>query len=485
MNSKRANAETEIKQDLDNLPSGVRFFREDDEISINEIIKSILKYFPDSVVLKIQALKEYGKTAILLESENQLVRLSNKLTPNLTMQLKSHLRSNKNELVGDIPLSKEHATNFSSTLYEFVSQTGSNQKTVLFIAINDKYFADEFLDFIRPLAENLPNKLFIYFVIGNNKLHDTLHYRMEPDYYWNHPTDLGSDLYFLSRNHPSSSIEHFTSNEISLLLRLWSLSDVAIPLGKMALQFLSQYSHQEISILLNNEEFSFTLNNSDKYDAEYKLYRELAFHYSNTNNLEEANHCKDKALSAIDKSSVSDLVKTKYKGLVWGDCAQFEKRRSNISGAIKSLITQKSVYESDEIHFINDLAVVAHNLGVCYRVSGNYTRALVELNLSLELGRKGNELNGEINTLLELGKTYVDLKDYQNALIYFKQVENSLPENLDAGFLYMKGTALAYIIHLNKELGISENLLPLTEKALQIFSALGANEDMKKLRGIL
>jgi len=260
---------------------------------------------------------------------------------------------------------------------------------------------------------------------------------------------------------------------------------VAITIGENALQFIPEYSQQEIDVLRSNEEFRFIINNTDKYEAEYKMYRELAFHYAYTNNLERANYCKNKALSVIDKSSISDTIKIKYKGLIWGDYAQLAKRKLNLSDAIRALITQKSFYEVDESNFINELSVVAYNLGVCYRARGDYQKALIELNLSLELGRKTNKLYAEIEALLEIGRTYVDLEDYRTALIYFKQIDNSLSDRLDTRLLYIKGTVLAYTVYLNKELGSSENLLLLAEKAINIFTALGADEDIKKLREIL
>ena len=470
MDNQQNNTEIIIKQDLDNVLSGIRLFHEDKGTNVNEITKNIIKYSPVSIILKIQALKELGKTAILLEIEKQLVNLSNKLIPNLTLQLKSHLSSNGNELSGDLPFFGEYTKYFASTLRNFCAQTEKSQRTVLCLEFDDKYFVDEFLNYIKSLVENLPNKLFVYVCVGANKSHsNTLKYKMEPNYYWDHPTDLGADLYFLLRNHPSSLIEHLTSNEISLLLRLWGLSDVAITIGENALQFIPEYSQQEIDVLRSNEEFRFIINNTDKYEAEYKMYRELAFHYAYTNNLERANYCKNKALSVIDKSSISDTT----------------KRKLNLSDAIRALITQKSFYEVDESNFINELSVVAYNLGVCYRARGDYQKALIELNLSLELGRKTNKLYAEIEALLEIGRTYVDLEDYRTALIYFKQIDNSLSDRLDTRLLYIKGTVLAYTVYLNKELGSSENLLLLAEKAINIFSALGADEDIKKLREIL
>lgn len=486
MNNQQNNTETVIKQDFDNLPKGIRHFQEDQGISINEITKNILKYSPASIILRIQTLKELGKTAILLEIEKQLANLSNKLTPNLTLHLKTHLSASGNELSGDLPLLSEYIKYFISTLLNFCAQTGKDQKTVLFLEFDDKYFVDEFLDYIKSLVENLPNKLFVYIFVGTKGLNgNALKYKMDPNYYWDHPTDLGSDFYFLSKSHPSSLIEHLTNNDNSLLLRLWSLSDVAIPVGEKALQFLPKYSHQELGVLLHNEEFRFIINNTDRYEAEYKLYRELAFHYANTNNLEKANYCKNKALIAIEKSSISDMVKIKYKGLIWGDYAQFAKRNLNLSDAIEALITQKSIYKSDESYFINELSVVAYNLGVCYRASGDYEKAVTDLSLSLELGRKTNNLEAETEALLELGKTYVDLGDYKTALIQFKRIENSFPEKISTRLLYINGTVLAYIVYLNKELGIPENLELLAEKAFDIFSALGADEDIKKLREIL
>ena len=103
MDNQQNNTEIIIKQDLDNVLSGIRLFHEDKGTNVNEITKNIIKYSPVSIILKIQALKELGKTAILLEIEKQLVNLSNKLIPNLTLQLKSHLSSNGNELSGDLP----------------------------------------------------------------------------------------------------------------------------------------------------------------------------------------------------------------------------------------------------------------------------------------------------------------------------------------------------------------------------------------------
>ena len=49
----------------------------------------------------------------------------------------------------------------------------------------------------------------------------------------------------------------------------------------------------------------------------------------------------------------------------------------------------------------------------------------------------------------------------------------------------IKGTALAHIVYLNKEMGILENLLSLAEKAIRIFSEVGTVEDIKKLREVL
>lgn len=51
--------------------------------------------------------------------------------------------------------------------------------------------------------------------------------------------------------------------------------------------------------------------------------------------------------------------------------------------------------------------------------------------------------------------------------------------------LYLKGIALAYKVYLHKELGVSENLLIIAKQAINIFSTLGADEDIKKLQGIL
>jgi len=130
-------------------------------------------------------------------------------------------------------------------------------------------------------------------------------------------------------------------------------------------------------------------------------------------------------------------------------------------------------------------AAAAANRATVYFALGDYQKALIELNLSLELGRKTNKLYAEIEALLEIGRTYVDLEDYRTALIYFKQIDNSLSDRLDTRLLYIKGTVLAYTVYLNKELGSSENLLLLAEKAINIFSALGADEDIKKLREIL
>lgn len=484
MNNKQNNAE--IKQDLDNSLSGIRFFHEDDGTSVNEITKNILKYSSVSIILRIQAHRELGKIAILLEIEKRLANLSNKLIPKLTLQLKSHLSTSGNEISGDLPSISEHIKHFVSTLYNFCAQTRKDQKTFLCLEFDDKYFVDEFLDFMKSLIGNLPDKLFVYVFVGTNKLRsNTLKYKMEPNYYWDHPTDLGSDLYFLLRNHSSSLIEHLTNNEISLLIRLWSLSDVAIPVGEKALQFLSEYSHQEIGLLLDNQDFRFVINNADMYEAEYKLYRELAFHYANTNKIEKASYCRDMALSAIEKSRISEGAKLKYRGLIWGDYAQFARENLSLSDAIEALMNQKSIYEADKDYFISNLSVTAYNLGICYRASGDYQKAIKELNFSIDAAKRASNLSAEIEALHELGRTYVDLEDYQTALLHFRQIVNFLPEKPNTRLLYIKGTTLAYLVYLNKQLGTPENLALLADKAFEIFSKLGAEEDTTKLQKIL
>ena len=112
-----------------------------------------------------------------------------------------------------------------------------------------------------------------------------------------------------------------------MLLRLWNLNDISIPVIEKAIRSLPQYSNQELGILTANDEFRFVINNTDKHEAECKLYRELAFHYANTDKTEIANNCRHMALRAIEKSKISGTEKLKYKGLIWGDYAKRSEER--------------------------------------------------------------------------------------------------------------------------------------------------------------
>lgn len=475
-----------INHDLDNSLHGIRLFHEADRTNINEITNIIIKHSPNSIILKTQALKEYGKTAILLEIEKQLINLSNNLVPNLTLQLKSHLSSSGNELLGDLPFFSEYIKYFTSTLINFCTRTGKNQKTILYLVFDDKYFLDDFLGFIKPLIENLPEKLFIYIFVSSNKLSNSLFkYQSEPNYYWDHPTTLGSDLYFLLKNSPSALIEHLTNNEFSLLLRLWKLNDVAIPIGETVLQHLQNYSHQEISVLFCNESINLIINNADKYEAGYKIYRELAYHYASISNLIKANHYKDKALSIVGKSSISETLKIKYNGLIWGDYARFSKTELNLNEAIKALIKQKMIYKTSKDLFINELSLTSYNLGVCYRANKNYEQAIAELSFSIDTENRANNLDGEIEALLELGKTYIDCNEYEAALLIFEKINiiNPAPKSLRTE--YLRGLALAYIASIKIVLGDKKNAYDIALEALDIFSRVGADKDKELLRKLI
>ncbi len=185
MNSQQNNIEALIKKDLENSLSGVRVFHEQINTTAEEITRNVLKYAPTSVVLNIKALKEFGKTAILLEIEKQLVSISNKLTPNLTSQLKAHLSLSRIEIYGEPPLFSEYSRLFASTLINFCVQLEKNQKTILQLEFDDVNFKDEFLDFTSPLIEDLPNKLFVYIFVSTKKTRiNGFKYKPNPSYYW-------------------------------------------------------------------------------------------------------------------------------------------------------------------------------------------------------------------------------------------------------------------------------------------------------------
>lgn len=487
MKKHKVNIDGLINEDLTSLIGKLRVFHDNNALSVDEVTRDIIKYFPSSIVLKSKALKEFGKTAILLGIEQQISQFNKtsrniEASPVLTGQLKSHLNNSGKEIQGDILSSREHAQYFSLTLNRFCSQIMENQRIVLCLEFNNNDFFNEFMEFAGLFVENLPNKLVIYIFINNNNLSaNTFNYDPNFDYYWSHPTELGNNLYFLLKNSSSSLIEHLTSNEISLLLRLWNLNDVAIPVIESALQFISNYSVNNLELIGGVERFSVTLNNTDRFEAEGKLYRELAFHYFSIAGLETSNAYREKALDVVEKSAISSSAKIKFKGLLWGDYAQIAKESFDFIDTLRALTTQKSLYETDKENFIKELALVAHNLGVCYRLAGEYRKAIDELLFSLDIVKKSRDLEAEVETLLEIGKVYIDIGDHDSALFQFESIKKLLSHPYSNRSEYIQGIVLAYISTIKKALGENETAYVTAKEAISTFSRIGNKKDIEKL----
>lgn len=82
---------------------------------------------------------------------------------------------------------------------------------------------------------------------------------------------------------------------------------------------------------------------------------------------------------------------------------------------------RKRIEIYNELGATQDIASGHHNLAVVYRSKGELNEAVASFNTALQLFRKINDTNGESKTVIGLGQTYIQLKDYTNAERYLKE----------------------------------------------------------------
>ncbi len=61
------------------------------------------------------------------------------------------------------------------------------------------------------------------------------------------------------------------------------------------------------------------------------------------------------------------------------------------------------------------------SMGEYYALQGNFQKALVNFQAGLTEHRLYQDVNEEMRTLLDMGKTYLILDDFQNAILYGRQ----------------------------------------------------------------
>ena len=386
--------------------------------------------------------------------------------------------------MGEPPKQSVYPRLLNLTIQSFCLQMSNIQNLVVLLELNVDRFAKEFLNLIKPMTNNLPDRFKIFFFVNNKTIKlDKSNFQFDANYYWDHPAELGLDLQYLTQEKASTIVDFLILEETTIFLRLWSLVDIAIPAIKTALSRLSKYRPPEVALLTQHDELGIEIQNQDCHVVEYKLQRQLAYHYARTGQTEELSKAQNKALEIVETSGFTKLDTIKLKGAIWGESAQDFKYEKKLDDAIRSLKTQKSIYEQIEHVFIKpELSVNAHNLGACYRIKRDYKEALRHLNKSIAIAEELKDTDNEIETRPELGRTYIDLEDKTSAMTQFNIIEQKLPLEPCGRGLYIKGYNLSIYCFLYNDFEDSINTNFFTQRAFEIFSILGAHEDIEKNR---
>lgn len=460
------------------------------------ILKTIHDLYPESISTIVKFDNVAGYSATLINLESVLVEEMKDLTgcrdedvkPWLKETLRMRFSTQRPEIQGKRVRAQELQKFFLKTLREISALLQEHQRLIIIFDCNGEMSTTELKLRFSYLFNNLPKqtKIIVTKTENHQLVDDKFHYQPIDGYYWNHPIHLGQDIHFLRQRKAKELINFLTLETIVILLRLWDMSDIAVPAFKDALNLLSKFQTQFISLSSSfslEPGYNIPVGVSDKYLAEFHLCRELMYYMYLWGNLAEAERYRSRALIAIDKSKAYDSDQAVLKSRLWGDVAQAAREDGNLDKAVQAIERQIELCKVGGYEGENYLRVIIHNLGIVQKERGQYLNALSTFKELLEIDRTDNDLSGELDALLEIGRINLELNKSRCAMDTFDRIleRSQLVKNNQ----HMKGIALGYkaIIYLKTErLMLAKRH---AQEALKIFRIVGAIDDIKKAEQLL
>ena len=349
------------------------------------------------------------------------------------------------------------------------------------------------MNLLNPILQAIPKRIYLVFLPGNYRQlrSQYLHFSMEKDYYWNHPTHLGLDLLYLQKTKSDGLVHFLTIEEVNILLRLWGLSDVAIPAIHTALEYLPNFHPR--NIFVSSDESStqnvLLVGPRDRYEAEYRLCRELSYFYLLIGEEDKSNNFFSRAKGAIKRTKfMSDEERAIANIYLLSDTIQAAREEGNFSDAIIALKEQKRLCNLMSFPLAQKhLSVIFNNLGILYREIGNFTASLESLKTSINYAKNLDYVVENLHTSIEIARTYISMNKYDEAI-------NSLNQALDLTQiaspqdLYNEGIILGYLGLCYLNVGQLDFASESTSKALNIFKLVGAISDeiqAEQLQGLI